>query len=274
MPKASSTYPAVSNRSGLGTRRSGMKRVVATKPIRPTGKLMRNTQCHDALCTSQPPSVGPSSGPMSPGMATKLIASRNSPRGKVRSTARRPTGSSSAPPRPCSTRAASSSFRWRELAHAREPSENTAMAKRNTLRVPKRSASQPEAGINMAMVNEYATITDCICSGLSPRLAAIAGRAVLTMVASSVCMKNPTATIHSRMRRWSGPRAEAGTMGVASGLGDAMASGSCGNEKAALGGGWTGGTGGNQVEKLEPHPQVVVALGFLMTNCAPCRSSL
>ena len=31
---------------------------------------------------------------------------------------------------------------------------------------------------------------------------------------------------------------------------------------------------GYQAEKLEPHPQVVVALGFLITNWAPCRSSL
>ena len=29
-----------------------------------------------------------------------------------------------------------------------------------------------------------------------------------------------------------------------------------------------------QAEKLEPQPQVVVAFGFLITNCAPCRSSL
>ena len=29
-----------------------------------------------------------------------------------------------------------------------------------------------------------------------------------------------------------------------------------------------------QALKLEPQPQVVVAFGFLITNCAPCRSSL
>jgi hypothetical protein len=29
-----------------------------------------------------------------------------------------------------------------------------------------------------------------------------------------------------------------------------------------------------QTEKLEPQPQVVVALGFLITNCEPVRSSL
>ncbi len=30
----------------------------------------------------------------------------------------------------------------------------------------------------------------------------------------------------------------------------------------------------HQAEKEDPQPQVVVALGFLMTNCAPCKSSL
>ena len=30
----------------------------------------------------------------------------------------------------------------------------------------------------------------------------------------------------------------------------------------------------DQTLKLEPQPQVVVAFGFLMTNCAPSRSSL
>jgi hypothetical protein len=43
-------------------------------------------------------------------------------------------------------------------------------------------------------------ITDCMRRGLSPRLLAIAGRAVLTMVVSSVCMKKPVATSHRRKR--------------------------------------------------------------------------
>ena len=50
----------------------------------------------------------------------------------------------------------------------------------------------------MAVVRAYATITDCICSGLSPSDAAMLGRAVFRMVASSVCMKKPTATSHNR----------------------------------------------------------------------------
>ena len=43
-------------------------------------------------------------------------------------------------------------------------------------------------------------MTDCMRKGLSFRSRAIAGSAVLTMVPSSVCMKKPTATSHSRMR--------------------------------------------------------------------------
>jgi hypothetical protein len=42
--------------------------------------------------------------------------------------------------------------------------------------------------------------TDCMLNGFSPRLAAMAGSAVLTMVESSVCMKKPVATSHRRMR--------------------------------------------------------------------------
>ena len=34
------------------------------------------------------------------------------------------------------------------------------------------------------------------------------------------------------------------------------------------------GSGNAQAEKLEPQPQVLVAFGFLITNWAPCRSSL
>lgn len=130
-----------------------MKRSVARQPANPTGTLIRKIQCQEAYCTSQPPSVGPSSGPISPGMATKLIACRNSPRGTVRSSVSRPTGSSKAPPRPCTTRAATSCPTPTDKAHRTEPTTNSTMAEKNTRRVPNRSAIQPEAGISIAMVS-------------------------------------------------------------------------------------------------------------------------
>jgi hypothetical protein len=33
------------------------------------------------------------------------------------------------------------------------------------------------------------------------------------------------------------------------------------------------GRNGDQVEKEEPQPQVVVAFGLRITNCAPCKPS-
>src|SRR5580698_3944666 len=71
------------------------------------------------------------------------------------------------------------------------------IALKNTRRVPNLSASQPENGITVAIVSEYAITTPCMRNGASPRLWAIAGRAVLTIVESSVCMKKPVATSHS-----------------------------------------------------------------------------
>ncbi len=77
------------------------------------------------------------------------------------------------------------------------------MALKKTRRVPSLSASQPENGMTVAIVSEYAITTPCMRNGASPRLWAIAGRAVLTIVESSVCMKKPVATSHSMtVRAW------------------------------------------------------------------------
>ena len=127
-----------------------MIRSAANSPASPIGRLIRKIQCHDAACTSQPPSVGPSSGPTSAGIAMKLIADRNCSRGTERITASRPTGSSIAPPMPCSTRAATSQCSVGDSAQASEPRVNSTIAARNVRRVPTRSAIQPEAGMKLA----------------------------------------------------------------------------------------------------------------------------
>ena len=73
-------------------------------------------------------------------------------RGNARRIVSRPTGSSKAPPMPCTTRAATSHGSEGDSAHSSEPRLNSAIAARNARRVPKRSASQPEAGMNKAAV--------------------------------------------------------------------------------------------------------------------------
>jgi len=110
--------------------------IAAMNPITPIGRLIRNTQCHEAISTSQPPRVGPISGPTRAGMAMKLIARRKSSRGTERITARRPTGSSIAPPMPCSTRAPTSWCRCWASAQASEPRVNRMIATRKVRRVP------------------------------------------------------------------------------------------------------------------------------------------
>ena len=177
-----------------------MRRSAATPPATPSGRLIRKIQCHEAICTSQPPRVGPISGPIKPGNVTKLIAARNSVSGTTRITTSRPTGSSIAPPTPCSTRDATSCVSPRDSAQASEPAENSTTAATNTRRVPNRSASQPDAGMSMATASAYDATTACMRSGDSPRLTAIDGSAVLTMVVSSICMKAAVATSHSMGR--------------------------------------------------------------------------
>ena len=100
-----------------------------------------------------------------------------------------------------------------EYAQSSEPNVKSAIAAKKTRFVPNLSASQPDAGISIAIVSAYAITTDCMRSGLSSRLAAIAGNAVLTIVESSICMKTPIATSQS-----SGLRMRFATGGAASGV--------------------------------------------------------
>ena len=59
----------------------------------------------------------------------------------------------SAPPIACTTRETTSRLKLLDSAQNSEPRVNSAMATKNTRREPKRSASQPEAGINSATVS-------------------------------------------------------------------------------------------------------------------------
>ncbi len=63
-----------------------------------------------------------------------------------------PTGTIMAPPAPCSTRLRVSMVRSWLSAHSSEATVNVAMARQNTRRAPKRSASQLLSGIPIATV--------------------------------------------------------------------------------------------------------------------------
>jgi len=67
-----------------------------------------------------------------------------------RSTASRPTGTMSAPPTPCSTRATVSNVREGANAHSRDAAVKTTIAVISTGRMPRRRDSQPVAGMPAA----------------------------------------------------------------------------------------------------------------------------
>ena len=72
-----------------------------------------------------PPSGGPSTGPISAGMVSQAIARTRSALAVARSRTRRPTGTIIAPPRPCSVRASTSCHTEVAKPHRMEPSTNT-----------------------------------------------------------------------------------------------------------------------------------------------------
>src|SRR5665213_1923086 len=95
-----------------------------------------------------PPSGGPITGPTSAGTVTQAIALTSALLSIDRSSTSRPTGVIIAPPRPCTMRAITKSLIEEDSAQPIEPSMNTATARLNTRRGPKRSAVQPlEGGI-------------------------------------------------------------------------------------------------------------------------------
>jgi len=69
------------------------------------------------------------------------------------------------------------------------------MAARNTVRAPKRSATQPLSGMKTASDKRYEVSASLSASGSSWRSAAMAGRDVAITVESIVSMKSATATM-------------------------------------------------------------------------------
>ena len=94
--------------------------------------------------------MGPSMGPIRPGMATKLMARISSDLANVRTSVSRPTGTIMAPPQPCRMRQATSTWMLVDMPQSNDPSVNRPMADANTRRVPKRSAIQPLIGMKTA----------------------------------------------------------------------------------------------------------------------------
>ena len=95
----------------------------------PIGTLIRKIQCHEATSISQPPRIGPKIGPSSIGTPRIAITrpSRSGPAARVRIVM--PSGISMPPPRPWSTRKATSISSVVAVEHSAEPAVNSTIAR-------------------------------------------------------------------------------------------------------------------------------------------------
>ncbi len=148
----------------------------------------------------KPPSAGPTIGPMSAGMVSSAIAPISLRLPTVRMSTSRPTGDIMAPPVPCRKRAITKCHSECDSAQPTEPTMNTAMAVRNTVRAPNRSAIQPLAGMKIASASRYDVMASLSSSGIEPISAAMAGSEVAITVESMFSMNSATATISGTRR--------------------------------------------------------------------------
>ena len=105
-------------------------------PTSPIGTLISKIQRQLAYSTMNPPTGGPITGPISAGIVTHAMAATNRAFGTDRSRISRPTGSIMAPPAPWMMRLATRNGSVSARPHSTDPRVNTAMAARNTWRVP------------------------------------------------------------------------------------------------------------------------------------------
>jgi hypothetical protein len=100
----------------------GTKARTRKTPATAIGRFRKKIQRQLTNVTIAPPSTGPTTGPISAGMVTTLMAPTSSLFGVVRSRTRRPTGPIMAPAHPCTRRAAISSARLLAKPQAAEAS--------------------------------------------------------------------------------------------------------------------------------------------------------
>src|SRR5437868_10106593 len=125
-PAVTNAAPYRSKPAACGSRLSGTYLSVVHTAATASGRLMKNTQRHDAASTSQPPTNGPIAPetPDSPAQ-TPTARPRSSWSTEASIRARLP-GTSRAPATPWITRAATSAPAVGARPHANDPSENPA----------------------------------------------------------------------------------------------------------------------------------------------------
>lgn len=113
------------------------------------------------------------------------------------------TADTTAPPKPCTARAAISSVCEGATPHASDASVNTTRPARNMRRWPYRSPSRPPSSRQPPNVKRYALTTQTSAVPVKWRSAPIDGSATFTIVLSSTIISTPRhRTISAYQRCW------------------------------------------------------------------------
>ena len=124
------------------------------------------------------------------------------------------------PNRPCMTRNAISIGRVCASPHSSENRPKPSSAMRNTRTAPKREASQPVSGTQIASATEYEVITQVPCDGATARLPEMWGTETLAIVMSSTTTKFDRASANAAMNIGA-PVSGASVVGANTGAGPA-----------------------------------------------------
>jgi hypothetical protein len=172
--------------------------------------LIRKIHRQDRWSTISPPSTGPKTGASNAGTPTTIMTRPilAGPAARARTVC--PTGMSSAPAAPCSTRKPIRLPAFQANAHSAELVANATVAVMNSRLAPNRSTAHPVVGITTVRASRYPVTTHWIVDSPACKSAPSVRSATLTIVLSSWLMTMPsTSTRPSRTSPGSSRSSEA-----------------------------------------------------------------
>ena len=155
--------PGTSKCGRRSLRDSGTNAAAAASATSTTGMLMRKTEPHQKVVSSQPPSRGPMGWPIMVAAMTAATALGRSSSEKSEGSAPRAAGMTMAAPTPSRMRAAMNCPDVPAYAHASEPTPRTTRAMSSSRLRPYLSASSPAGTITAAKTSMYAETNHCSC---------------------------------------------------------------------------------------------------------------
>jgi hypothetical protein len=184
-PNTTPNSPALTSRTPGGSSRPAPPRLSLTSATTgstrmPIGTLIQKIHCHDAYSVIPPPITGPSAtpSPLIPPHSPKASPRRSGATTLASSVS--VSGMTTAPPSPCTARAATSAPTLGASAAAADATVKTDMPTAKTRRRPNRSPSAAPGSRKTANIRVYALTVHSSPSRPVPRLTRMTGSALVT----------------------------------------------------------------------------------------------